>query len=42
MRTKEMKQKKLLIVQQILYISIIEIDREQYGEYFYWCWDVKS
>ena len=29
MRTKEMKQKKLLIVQQILYISIIVIHRDR-------------
>ena len=29
MRTKEIKQKKLLIVQQILYISIIVIHRDR-------------
>ena len=29
MRTKEMKQKKLLIVQQILYISIIVVHRDR-------------
>ena len=34
MRTKEMKQKKLLIVQQILYISIIVIHRDRMENIF--------
>ena len=29
--------KKLLLVKQILHFSSLEMYREQYGEYAYWC-----
>ena len=34
--------KKLLIVGQILCVSTLKMYKQQYGEYAYWCWDVKG